>query len=185
MLEIKIVGIDDQDLVAVRGNPLLIETVQTGKILYADGLLVRTATLLDLADKMRDTALQIDKQVRRLRHRSHGVENLHIGCEIPVRQVPHLVIVSYKDIYALKNSPVLNDDGVTVGNGPEILKPAYQEIHLQIETPALDILIIILEIRILSYRLETRNPTIMLAKHRSKGCLSCANITCDSNMHIY
>ena len=54
ILEIKTIGIYGQNLAGIFGNPLLVTSIETLKILYFNAFLVLAATLLNLGYKMRN-----------------------------------------------------------------------------------------------------------------------------------
>ena len=72
ILEIKTIGIDGQNLAGIFGNPLLVTSIETLKILYFNAFLVLAATLLNLGHKMRNRTAEIDEKVwsldRRIYH---------------------------------------------------------------------------------------------------------------------
>ena len=122
ILEIKTIGIYGQDLAGIFGNPLLVTGIETLKILYFNAFLVLAATLLNLGHKMRNRTAEIDEKVWSLDKRHHQLEKLHVGIIITISQIAHRLVVGDKDIDALENSPVLNDNIFRMSDFQDILE---------------------------------------------------------------
>ena len=133
---------------------------------------------------MRNRTAEIDEKVWSLDKRHHQPEKLHVGIVVTVSQISHRLVVGDKDIDALENSPVLNDNILRMSNFQNILETLGQEIDLQIERPPLDILVVILQIWVISDRLIFRRPAIMLRQHTSQCRLAAADISCYSDVHF-
>ena len=66
VFELYAVHIKDEQVVLIILDPVFISLVKTCNIVYTDALLVLAASLLDLAYEIRDRALEVNQQVRRI-----------------------------------------------------------------------------------------------------------------------
>ena len=67
-------------------------------------------------------------------------------------------------------------------NIQKILKPLFEEIHLEIERPPRDILVVIVQIRIIVNSLVFWLASVVFGKQLCQGRLSAADISCYSYM---
>ena len=132
---------------------------------------------------MRDRALEIDEQVGQFDHLHHHVEQVHVGVEIALGKIAHRHVVGHEHIDALEDGAVLDDGLGTAGDLHHVLETLGEEVHLEVERPALDVLVIVFEEGIVGHGLVFRGPSIVLGEHAGEGGLAAADVAGDSDMH--
>ena len=162
VLEIQVVGLDDQhaSLVMVV-DKIFVLVVEVLEVIDLHRLLIIPTSFLDLGDQRRHRFTEVDHEVRHLHLRFHEVEEFHEGLKIPWGEVSALVIIADEDIDALEDRAVLYDRMRGLLDSDHVLVALLEEIGLEAESPALDIAVVILEIRIKTDGLKARFPAVI------------------------
>lgn len=114
-------------------DPVFISLVETCDVVDADALLILAATLLDLAHEVRDRALEVDQEVRRVHQGHHQVEEVRIVLEVSCAHEAHAVEVRREDARVLIDRTVLDDHLVKLRDVDDILEALVEEVYLKIE----------------------------------------------------
>jgi hypothetical protein len=105
------------------------------KVVKAYSVFKVAPALLDLADKLRDIGLEVDKQIGWLNKLDHGVENVEVTLVVTFADVPGLPEISREDVGIFINSAVLNSCFLTLTDFIDLTKPAIEKINLQVKCP--------------------------------------------------
>ena len=133
---------------------------------------------------MRNRTLEIDQQVGQLDHLHHHPEEIHVRIVVALREIAHGHVVGYEHIDALEDGAVLDDGFAAAGDFHHVLETLREEIDLQIERPALDVLVIVFQERVVGHSLEFRGPAVVLGEHPGQRGLAAADIAGDSDVHL-
>ena len=185
LAKLQIVAIYDDEFALVVLDPLLIAIVQALEVVDADALLEVSASLLDVLHQGRNAALDVYHEVWELDQTNHEVEEVGIIGEITVAHHADVVQIRGKDTGILEDGTILHDGLVAARNLHHVMETLVQEVNLEIERPALHILIIISEIRIIIHWLEVCLPAISLGKHFGQCSLAATYISCYCYMHRF
>ena len=139
--------------------------------------------LLDLIDKSRDGAFEIDHQVRKFHERHHQAEKVHVGLVVAVREVPHRVIVRDENIDALENRAVLDNYIVGFADFEYVFEAFLKEVGFEVERPAGDVAVVVRKVGIVGHGFESGRPAVMLREHRSEGGFPAAHISGNPDVH--
>ncbi len=91
--------------------------------------------------------MEVDQQVGLWNEVGHQVEDLHVGAEVARRHEPHAVEVVGEDVRILVHGAVLEDDlRILRQHVHRLPYPAAEERNLQIERPAIHILVEIADV---------------------------------------
>ena len=183
VFEVEAGFVDGQNFALVLGDEFFVAFVEALEVIEAHGLLVVAAAFLDLGDQMRDIAFEIDQQIREFHRLHHHIEKVHVGIEIAFGEVALGVVVGHEDIDALKDGAILDNHLFALGNVHHVLETLRQEIDLQVERSAGDVLIVILQIGVVGDGFKFRRPAVMLGQHPRESGFSAADIPGDSNVH--
>ena len=182
--EIKIIDLHGEHLArVVLIDELIVEPIEILQVVQLHLLLVVASSFLDVFHQMRDGGLQIYHEVGHAHDSHHRFKQFHIAIEITVIKVAHRMIVDGEDIDSLKNAPVLDDGFFRVGDVKQVPETLLKEINLQRERPSGDVLVIVLEIRIVFDRLKLGRPAIVLGKQMGERGLAASYISCNDDVH--
>ena len=96
--EAVVVDINDEELtLVVAFDPLLVALIQALEVVEADGVLVRTAALLNLLDQGRHGSIQVDQQIGGTDEFLHEVKKAHVRVKVPGGHQPHVMQVGGED----------------------------------------------------------------------------------------
>ena len=87
-----------------------------------------------------------------------------------------------KNVRILVNGSVLNHRLLSAADILNVTPPRCQEIHLQIETPTLHILIEIRDVWIVIHILQLHLPTVVFRQQIREGSFPCADVSCNRNV---
>ena len=186
MLEVEVIHLYYQHptLILVH-DEIIVEKIDSLKIIDRHLLLVITASFLNILHKMRNGRTEINHQFRHLNHFHHRLEEFHIGIEVALVHITHLSIIGCKDIHTLKDGTILNDSLLTMLNLKQILESLLQIEDLHIESPSGDVLVIVIDVGILCHWLQVLFPAVMLGEHLGKRGLSTTDISCYCYVHFF
>ena len=184
VLEVGLVLFNDQhaSFIPIKYK-VLVTGVQVLQIVQLHGLLIVAATLLDVGDEMGHGSPQVNHQVRQTHDLHHLLEEFHIGIEVTLAKVAHRFVRGSEHIHALENRTVLDDCMVGLVDVKQILEPFLQEIHFHRERPSRNILVIVLQIRVIVHRLESGFPSVVLGQHPRECGFPASYISCYSDVH--
>ena len=109
LTKLQIVTINDDEAPLVTLDPFFVTVVQALEIVDADTLLEVSASLLNVLDKCRDTALDVNHQVWELYQTNHQIEEIGIIIEIPIAHLTEVMKIRNEDAGILEDSTVLYD----------------------------------------------------------------------------
>ena len=182
-LELQIVAIDDDEFPRITLYPFLVTIVQTAEVVDADALFVVAATLGNLCAEVGDGAADVYHQVGQSDERQHEIEELAVVVEVAVAHVALGMEVRSKDACVLEDGAVLDDGVLTLGDLHDVAKALVEEIDLEVEAPAVHVLIEVVKIWVCFYWLETRRPAVTLDEQLGEGGLAAPNVSSNGNMH--
>ena len=177
--------VDDQHLPLVdRVDPVVILVVQPFQIALVDIHLVLPAPFADLRNQRRNTRLEVDQQVGLRDERRHQPENLHVGFDVARGHQPHFMQVVREDMRILVNRPVLEDHTrlAVRKHVHRLLDPAPEKRDLQVERPAVHILVEIADIGVVAL-LQIALRGVTLRQHLSQRRLAAPDISCNGYIH--
>ena len=183
-LELQRIAIDNEQLPGIVLNPCLVALVQTREVVDADALLVLSATLGDLGNEVRDGTAYVDEQVGQTDERHHQVEEVAVVLEVAVAHVALGVEVRGEDAGVLEDSTVLDDGVATLGYLDHVAEALVKEIDLEVEAPAVHVLIEVLQVGVHVNWLEARRPAVTLDEQLGQGGLAAPDVSCYRYMHI-
>ena len=128
--------------------------------------------------------MQVDHEVGHTHHGHHLFEELHIGLVVTLREVAHGSVVLHEDVDALVDGTVLYDGVVGLCNGQQVAEAFLEEVDLQVERPAVDVAVVVFQIRVMLYGLEAWLPAVVLGKHACQRRLAAPDISCYCNVHV-
>ena len=76
----------------------------------------------------------------------------------------HGFVVGHEYIDALIDGAVLDDGMVGLGDVYQVAETLFQEVHLQIERPSIDVAIVVLQIGVVVDSLEACLPSVVLSQ---------------------
>ena len=164
MLEVEVIHLYYQHptLILVH-NEIIVEKIDSLKIIDRHLLLVVTASFLNILHKMWYRRTEINHQFGISTTSIIDSEEFHIGIEVALVHITHLSIIGLKDIHALKMVRSLNDSLLTMLNLKQILESLLLQIEdLHIESPSGDVLVIVIDVGILCHWLQVLFPAVML-----------------------
>ena len=182
-LELEGVAIDDEEFAWIALNPFLVTLVQASEVVDADALLVLTAAFGNLGNEVRDGAADVNQQVGQANEGHHQVEEVAVVLEVAVAHVALGMEVRGEDACVLKDGAVLDDGVGALRYFDNIAEAFVEEIHLQVEAPAVHVLIEVVEVGIGLDRLEARRPAVALDEQLGEGGLAAPNVSGYRNMH--
>ena len=94
------------------------------------------------------------------------------------------MVVLHKDVDTLVDGAVLNDGVVSLLNGQQVAKTLFEEVDLEVERPPIDVLVVVLQVRVLLNSLEAWLPAIVAGQHLRQRGLSATNVSCYCDVHI-
>ena len=96
-----------------------------------------------------------------MHHFHHYVVGVHVRVVVPFRQISLGIVVGHENVHAFEQGAVLDNDVLGFGYFQYIVQALLQEVHFQGERPALDVFVIIGQIRVVGNGLELGGPAIM------------------------
>ena len=143
-------------------NKIFVLVIQIFEIVNLHGLLIIPAAFLDLCNQCRHGLTKIDHHIGHLHLRFHQVKQFHEGLIVPLTEVTSLVVIAHEDVYTLKDRAVLHNRMGGFLNGQHIFEALFEEIGFQTKRPAVDITIVIFQIRIEAHAFKARLPSVVL-----------------------
>ena len=183
--KLAVVAIDDDELSLVTLDPLLVATGESLEVVEAHGLLVLTATLLNLCHQGGNGGADVDHEVGQLDERHHEVEEVAIVVEVAVAHHALSVEIGCKDTGILEDGAVLDDGVGTLGNLDHLLEALVEEVDLQVERPPLHVGIEVLQVGVVVYGFESGGPSVTVGQHFGQRGLTTANVSCYCDMHTF
>ena len=138
---------------------------------------------MHVVNEVVDGGSEIDEQVGLVYDHHHRLEQSHVGVEVPVAHVAHIVVVGGEDIDSLEDGAVLDDGFLGLLDGEDVSEAFLEEEHLEVERPSLHVLIVIGEVGVVDDALHAWFPTVVMGEHAGERCLSAAYVPCNDNMH--
>ena len=166
-------------------DEVLVSAVEVAQVVQRHRLLVVASAFLDVLHEMWHRSAQINHQVWQACHARHQFEEFHICLEITVGQVSHVFVVGREHINALEYGAVLDYCLLRLCDSEQVAEPLLEEEHLQCEAPSGDVLIVVLQIRIIGHRLEMRLPAKLFSQHFRECSLSASYVSCNCYVHIF
>jgi len=161
--EVEIVHIEDQELAQIVGfHPGFIPFVQMFQVIEPYVVLIFPSPALDLVYQGRNRCAQVNEQVGRFDKGTHQVKQCEVIFEVTCGHQAHAVEVRCEDIGILIDGPVLDDIFARLADLDDLAEPAVQKIDLQVERPALHVLVKVIEIGIIIHVFILGFPGIML-----------------------
>ena len=118
--------------------------------------------VLDLCDECGHGLAQINHHIGHFHLGFHQVKEFHEGLIVSFAEVAPFVVVPDEDIDSFEDRAVLHDRMSGLLDADHVLEPLLEEIGLQTERPALDIRIIVLQVRIEAHGFKPRLPSVVL-----------------------
>ena len=182
--EIEIIDIYGEHLsLVVVVDEIVVELIEVFQVVELNLLLVVPTPLLDIGHQVWDGGLEINHQVGHLDGGHHRIEEIHIAFEVAVVEIAHGMVVGGEDIHAFEDAAVLDDALVRLSYFKYVLETLFKEIHFKRERPSGDVLVIVVEIRVVIDGLKLRFPSVVSCEQCSERRLAAANVTCDYNVH--
>ena len=184
VLKIHSVGLNDEHAAFVPAeDEILVFLIEVGQVVNLHRLLVLSSAALYLRHESGHGLTEVDHHIRHFHLPFHQVEELHESLVVPFGEVSPLVVVTDEDIDALEDRAVL-DDGVRGAlHRQHILEPLFEEIGLQTERPAVDIAVVILQVRIEAHGFKPRLPSVIPRQHLGQRRLPGTDISCYGYIH--
>ena len=113
------------------------------------------------------------------------LEELEVVLEITGGHQPHIVEVGGKDVGVFVDGAVLYNRSVSVQDLEDLLVAAVEEEDLQVEGPALHIVVEVAQVGVIIRRFIMDIPTEMPAELFSEGGLAGADVAGDSDMFYH
>ena len=169
---------DEHLAVVVVFNPVVVLVVEPLEVQLVDVHLVFAAPLADLRGERRHARLEVDQQVGLGNERRDEPENAHVGLDVARGHQPHLVKVAREDVRVLVDRAVLDDVALRdVGEHLHRLPDAAsEEIDLQVERPAVHVLVKIADIGVVAL-LEVGPRVVTRREHLGQRGLPAADIS--------
>ena len=161
----------------------LVAVVQAAEVVDADALLVVATAFGNLRYEVGDGAAYVDEQVGQPDERHHQVEEVAVVLEVAVAHVSLCVEVRGEDACVLKDGAVLDDGVLALRYFDDVAEALVEEIDLQVEAPAVHVLIEVVEIRICLHGLEARRPAVALDEQLGEGGLAAPYVSGYCYMH--
>ena len=117
-----------------------------------------------MAHQSRDATSDVNHEIRKFYQTDHKIKEVGIVFKIPVTHHTDIMKIWSENLRIFKDSSILNNCIITLGDFYYIMKSLIQEIDLQVERPSFHILVIISQIGIIINRFEIRFPTISFAQ---------------------
>ena len=179
------VAVDDYQLSAIAGNPLLVAAVEPFEIIQTDGLLVLPSPFLYLRHYVRYAAAYVNHQVGQPHERHHEVEQVGIVGKVAVAHVALLMQVWCEYLCILKDGAVLYDYVVGLGNLHHLFETAVEEIDLQVERPPLHVAVEVGKIWVVVNRLEAWCPSVSSGQQLGKCGLTASYVSGNGYVHEF
>ena len=184
VLEIKVVNVYGQDASAVfLVDEILVEMVEVAEVVDGHGLLIVAPPFLNVGHEMRHGCTQVDHQVGIAQDVGHLLKEFHVGLEVPVGEIAHLMVVGGEDVHALVDAPVLDDILVGMSEFQQVLEALLEEVNLKVEGPSRYVFVVVFEVRVIVHGLKLCCPAIVLCEHIGEGGLTASNVSGDDDVH--
>ena len=184
VFKVHTVRLDDKDASAVLAeDEVLVFVIEPLQVVNLHRLLIVPSAFLYLCDEGGYGLAQVNHHVRHLHLPFHQFEELHEGLVVAFGEVSALIVVAYEDIDTLKDRAVLHDGMGSALHCHHVLEAFLEEIRLQAERPAVDVVVIILQIRVETHALKARFPPVILRQHLGQRRLTCSYISGYRDVH--
>lgn len=128
LLEIKMVTIYNNQFTLIVFDPILISVIQSLKIIYANTFFKVSTTTLDMAHQSRDATSDVNHEIRKFYQTDHKIKEVGIVFKIPVTHHTDIMKIWSENLRIFKDSSILNNRIITLGDFYYIMKSLIQEI---------------------------------------------------------
>ena len=174
---------DQQTSLVVLADPRFVALVQAAQVVDADARFVLTAAFGDLLHQVRHAGAEVDEQVGRSDRAVHVLEQAEVVLEVPRGHQPHGVEVGGEDVRVLVDRAVLHHVPSIAADLQQLLEAAVQEEDLEVEAPALHVLVEVEQVGVVVHRLLQQFPLVVLGEELGERRLARSDVSGDRDVH--
>ena len=183
VFEVHIIALDDEEPAGVVvADPPFVAFVEALEVIEAHIPFVFPAAGVDVFHEGRDACPEVDEEVGRLDLGGHGFEELEVVVEVARGHQPHVMQVGCEDVGVFVDGAILDDGFVAAEDGEDLLVAVVQEEDLEVERPALHVVVKVAEVGIVVGGFEVHFPAELFAELFAERRFPGADVAGDGNV---